>query len=321
MGLIIGGVFLALLFSLGIGWFVFRRTLMPQAGTKLPPSGARPWSRTRVPNPDSMSSVSPGVALAGGAMMNAAAPMQMANNGYGPGPNDFNASATDGFMPQNDGYGPGPNGFDPSAATGYMPPNNGFVANQNPALPPNMQGFDSANNGFPASNGFVPQSGMNGYPPQPAGGNGYAMPMNGMNGFSDGFIPPSPQIFPQGEASMIPPGSGTFPVPANNNGFAPASSAFTAMYGLPDDPFAGSQAGSPGWLENLGTTNPSFRGPQPQQPAPNFPQGAPDLNDPYLAEVIRQYSQKSQAVNPSQPLPPPEPPAPRTEFQNPDWLQ
>jgi hypothetical protein len=54
MVVIVAIAFLGLLLCLGIGMFVFRRMLLPQTNVKLPPSGARPWSRTRVPNPDSL---------------------------------------------------------------------------------------------------------------------------------------------------------------------------------------------------------------------------------------------------------------------------
>jgi hypothetical protein len=45
---------LVILLGLGIGWLILRRAFLPQARTKLPPSGARPWSRTHVPSPDSL---------------------------------------------------------------------------------------------------------------------------------------------------------------------------------------------------------------------------------------------------------------------------
>ncbi|HEX7735278.1 MAG TPA: hypothetical protein VF458_10445 [Ktedonobacteraceae bacterium] len=220
---IVGGVVALLLLGLLVGWFFFRRMLLPQGApnASLPPSGARPWSRTRMPNPDSMGGI---------------ATVQTGSPGFG-----------------------GPGG---------------------PASP-NSNMFADAFQGPPANNG-----GFNG--PGPQGGNGM-----GFGGFSDGFIPSSQQLFPQGENSMIPPGSGAFPVIGNSNGFAPASQAFNAMYGLPDDPFSGSQAGSPGWMSNLG--NGSQGGPPPANQG-NFAPGHVDLNDPYLAEVIRQYSQKSQSV-------------------------
>lgn len=203
--MIIVGIVLLLLLCLGVGWLMFRRMLLPQAEVKLPPSGARPWSRTRAPNPDSLSGVSS---------------MNM---------EQFNRNAAVAFGAPSNGNMPSPGGFEPFG-NGVVPPSNSFT--------PNMQGFDGPQMNFPApaSNGYVPQ------------GNSYG-------GFSDGFIPSSPQIFPQSESSMIPPGSGAFPVINNTNGFAPASSAFNAMYGLP---------------------------------------GGPDLNDPHLDEVIRQYSQKGQ---------------------------
>jgi hypothetical protein len=45
---------LVLLLGLGIGWLVLRRTPLPRMKMKQPPSGARPWPRTRVPNPDNL---------------------------------------------------------------------------------------------------------------------------------------------------------------------------------------------------------------------------------------------------------------------------
>ncbi len=143
---VIGGVFLVLLFALGIGWYVFRRTLMPQQNTKLPPSGARPWSRTRVPNPDSLGGAN-SVALAGanGAMM------------YG-APNQNN-----GFVPQNNGYiqefgviNNGPNG-----PAGFGPPQG-------------MNGYAGQMGNGPAS--FNSPQGMNGYGTPAAGFDGFILP-------------------------------------------------------------------------------------------------------------------------------------------------
>ncbi len=110
-----------------------------------------------------------------------------------------------------------------------------------------QQGFDLANNGLnaPTLAGFGSQD-MNGQPPNDSG-----MPNNSFSGFPEGFIP-SPQVFPPSDASVIPSSSETFPVIPTNNGFAPASSAFNVGYGLPNDPFASSQDGAPGWPESLG---------------------------------------------------------------------
>ncbi len=47
-------VFFVLLLGLELGWVIVRRALLPPLGGKLPPSGARPWSRFRVPNPNSL---------------------------------------------------------------------------------------------------------------------------------------------------------------------------------------------------------------------------------------------------------------------------
>ena len=243
--LIVSGAFLVLLIGLGVGWFFFRRMLLPASApsSNLPPSGARPWSRTRVPNPDSVNG-----------MFNGSVALNGESGGSGPN------------MAPGPFVNPGYNG-------------------------PDFAGFGSS----PGSNGA------------------------GFGGFSDGFIPPSPQIFPQNENTMIPPGSGAFPVMTNANGVAPASPAFNAMYGLPDDPFAASQDG---WMANLG----SGYGPSTTPGGGNVAPNQVDLNDPYLAEVIRQYSQKGQTVQPQQmsPIDPSQqmsPREPRADFQNPNWLQ
>lgn len=266
--IIVGGVLVVLVLGLGLGWFFFRRMLLPQgvSNSNLPPSGARPWSRTRAPNPDSLSglaavqgvSVGPGgPTIPGGAnptMFAGSLPGTPANNGYnGPGPANFAQPTMNGS-----GNGAGPANFAQSAMPG---------------------------------------------------------PGNGPSNYSDGFIPPSPQIFAQSDQSMIPPGSGAFPVITNTNGFTPASPAFNAMYGLPDDPFSASQAGAPGWMSNLGNTSsgpgkPGFGGP-PQQRG-NLPPGEVDINDPKIDEIIRQYSQKSQST-PQQQMSP-VPPSPRQQM-------
>jgi hypothetical protein len=54
MAVISGGGILILLLSLGLGWLFVRRALLPSVTGKLPPSGARPWSRFYVPSPDSV---------------------------------------------------------------------------------------------------------------------------------------------------------------------------------------------------------------------------------------------------------------------------
>jgi len=181
--------------------------------------------------------------------------------------------------------------------------NNGFGGN--------MPDFEHAARGLntPPPAGFAPQS-------RPGSGqlptNGFAAPGNNFSGgLTEGFVPPSPQTFSQSETSMIPPGSGAFPV-VNNGGYTPASSAFNAMYGLPGDPFSSSQGNAPNWMQNIEqenrrqrNTSGSFSGSlQPPQTTTQAPQmslsGNQELNDPYLAEVIRQYSQKSQAIRPSQ---------------------
>lgn len=258
VALIVSSACLVLLIGLGAGWFFFRRTLMPAnaPSTHLPPSGARPWSRTRVPNPNSING-----------MLNAQVDL---NGGVG---------------------------------------GSGSSMSPEPLMNNSYNGPDA---------GFGGPPGMNGA---------------GFGGFSDGFIPPSPQIFPQNENSMIPSGTGAFPVATNANGFTPASPAFNAMYGLPDDPFASSQGGAAGWMANLEGGN-GFNGTPTTPHGGNFAPDQVDLNDPYLAEVIRQYSQKSQTVQQqmspngplqqmspnlsASPLPPREP---RADMQEPDWLQ
>lgn len=315
--LIIGGVVLVLLLSLGIGWLVFRRMLTPQiTSANLPPSGARPWSRTRAPNPDSLGGAASGLDMSqfnrnAALAFSATNSAEQSNAGYMGQQNSFEPSGN-GYMQQNSGYFPVAGGFEPAANGGYMGQQNSFE--------PATQSFSPAPTGFPSPipNSFAPQGqGMpgSGYDPQQT--SGFRALSNGFASFSDSFVPSSPQIFPQSTAGMVPQGSGAFPAPAQNqSGFAPASNAFNAMYGLPDDPFLSSQADAPGWLDNLKGNGNGFSGPQ-SPPVSDFITGEPDLNDPYLAELIRQYSQKSQAVQPPQQQQPQQQPG----NPNSNWLQ
>ncbi len=161
---IIAITFLGLLLCLGIGMFVFRRMLLPPINVKRPSRGARPWSRTRVPNPSSLGSN---------------------DNAEG---TQATRDAVLAFAAANSRFGPGPNGFEQSN-NGYAPPNISVAHMQ--------QEFD------PAKNGFGPQQGF-----EPA--------------YHDANAP-------------------------TLAGFGPQD-----MNGLPDDPFASSQGGEPGWPENLG---------------------------------------------------------------------
>src|SRR5258708_36905719 len=54
MAVISGIVVRSVVFSLLLGWFFVRHALSPPTGGRLSPSGARPWSRFRVPNPTSL---------------------------------------------------------------------------------------------------------------------------------------------------------------------------------------------------------------------------------------------------------------------------
>src|SRR5258706_6698829 len=54
IAVISGIVVLILFFSLLLGWFFVRHALSPPTGGRLSPSGARSWSRFRVPNPTSL---------------------------------------------------------------------------------------------------------------------------------------------------------------------------------------------------------------------------------------------------------------------------
>ena len=169
VALTILGLLLVLLLSLGIGRIVFRRMLLPRINVKLPPSGARPWSRFRVPNPASLGGN--GNALAFAAV----------NNGFDPGLNGFEQS--------NNGYAP-PNGSDATMQQRFDPTSHGFG--------PNVQGFEPAHNDLnaPTLAGFGPQDMLSQLP------NDYGMPGNGSGDFPDGFMP-STQVFPPSDASVI----------------------------------------------------------------------------------------------------------------------
>lgn len=337
------GVFVlfGLALSAGVGWLLFRRMLMP-AQIRLKPSGARPWSRTRVPNPESLAGLvsmdvknanaAPAVNTGMGALNNGQAqPSFDANmqNGYaqpgfdmsvnnGHAQQGVDANMSNGYaqpsfdMGMNNGYAQ--NGFNPSMSNGYA--QQGFNASMHNGYA--QQGFDMGmNNGY-AQNGFNP-SANNGYAqqgfnasmqngPAPAG---FDTPALGFHSFSDSFVPPSPQ----GDMSMLPPNTNALTTSFPSNGYAPNSNGFNAMYGLPNDPFASSQSGGLGWLDTMGN-GPGFG--NQQGPVSGNPMlGEPNMNDPYLAEVIRQYTQKGQAVQP----PRPSPPERRPGGPNSDWAK
>ncbi|MEO7019572.1 MAG: hypothetical protein ABI234_05425, partial [Ktedonobacteraceae bacterium] len=276
---------------------------------KLKPSGARPWSRTRASSTEGMTG-----------QMNMA--MMNANAAPGFDPNMNNGYAQQGFDPNMQNRYP-QQGFNQNMQNGYA--QQSFDPNMQNGYP--QQGFDpNMHNGY-AQQGFDPNT-QNRYPQQgfnPNMQNGYAQQgMNGYGqapgGFSDSFVPPSSRIFSQSDASMILPNTGALAAFGNGNGYAPNSNAFNAMYGLPDDPFASSQGGGPGWLGNLGNGQNSSG---QQRPAPNnFAPNEPNMNDPYLTEVIRQYSQKGQAVHPPQ-LPQSPQPERRPDVPNPnsEWIR
>lgn len=317
-------VLFGLALSAGVGWLLFRRMLMPTE-TRLKPSGARPWSRTRVPNPDSQAGQMNMGMLAANAVAAGTPDFGQMNNGYAqhspdptmqngypqhnPDPTMQNGYPQHGFDPiMQNGYpqhSPDPtmqNGYpqhspDPTMQNGY--PQYGFD--------PNMQnGY--AQHGFnPNMQNGYPQPGVNGYG-QVSGG--FHTPATGFNSFSDSFVPPSPQIFSPSDTSMIPPNTSILATFGNNKGYAPNSNAFNALYGLPDDPFASSQSGGSGWLDTLGS------GQNVGGQAPNsFGGGEPNTNDPYLAEIIRQYSQKGQTgQQPQAPRPQQRPGSPNSDW-------
>jgi len=199
----------------------------------------------------------------------------------------LNGNGVHGYNGSGQQYGTVP------AGNGFRPPDHGFA--------PTSPDYAAANPGLPAG----------GYALQGMQGSSLA---GGFPSFSDGFLPPAQQMFPQGDASMIPPGSGAFPVVNGDAGFPPASSAFSAMYGMSGDPFSASQIGRANW-----TQQPSGSGAGQQTPPATGPgsDAVSVLSDPYLAEIIRQYSEKSKAVHP------PKTPRPEAQpgFQNPGWLQ
>ena len=130
--------------------FVFRRMLLPPIHVKLPPSGARRWSRTRVPNPYSQggNNNAEGTQATRNAVLAFAA---AANNPFGPGQNGFEQS-NNGYAPLNRAVAHIQQEFDPTQ--------NGFG--------PHMQGFESAyhDSNAPTLAGPAPQD-MNGLPNDP----------------------------------------------------------------------------------------------------------------------------------------------------------
>lgn len=196
-----------------------------------------------------------------------------------------------------------------NVAHGYNGPGQqyGSAPTGNGLRPPD-HGFAAASPYYAAANPGLPAGAAHGLP----GMQGTSM-AGGFPSFSDGFLPPAHQMFPQSDASMIPPGSGAFPIVNGSAGVPPASSAFSAMYGMSGDPFSASQIGRANW-----TVQPNGSGPGQQTPAANGPgaDAVSVVSDPYLAEIIRQYSEKSKAVRPQKTPRPEDQPG----FQNPEWL-
>src|SRR5262249_36834463 len=100
---------------------------------------------------------------------------------------------------------------------------------------------------------------------------GYGTPATGFGAFSDSFVPPSPRVFPQSDLGMLPPATSPQPTPASR-GYAPASNAFNALYGLSDEPFSASQTATPGWLDELKATSSQQLPTTPHPPEARPPQ-------------------------------------------------
>ncbi len=306
-GFIVGLASVLLLFILAGGWYLFRRSLLPKDETNLPPSGASPWSRTRVSNVNSLSGAN-----------GAAAPMAATANAANATPPPFHPSNPSsvpnpvGYQQMSNATMPGPQGYGalnsgPMIVSNRPQYSNGANMQRGPIPTPNGfsssgQRFDSGDNGFNSS----PSLAKGGLPVTGPLSMNYTGPGNNAGRFSESPRM-APQNFPQNDASMIPPGSGAFPIVPANNGFAPASSAFNAMYGLPDDPFAGVQDRPPHWLDEAAlngrrTGNPGS--PPPEAPR-GFTSGRSMPPDNYQTDFVRRYSNQSPVVRrESRPLPP-----------------
>lgn len=302
MALIVLFVLVGLTLSFGAGYLLLRRMLMSSVEVKLKPSGARPWTRTRIPG------------LAGQAAQTQRNTASTVGSRYEPVSYDM-ASSNNASMPSSPstppalasnpnpsvpgamqgGFEPQTPGFQPTINASPLPQAQGFGPLQ--AQPgPNMQGYDPKL--WPSQSGYPVQ----GYGQTPSG---YGTPATGFGAFSDSFVPPSPRVFPQSDFSMLPPTTGSHPTPpTTRQGYAPASNAFNALYGLSDTASGSAQPGAPGWLDQLaGSGNPAGRQ-LPETPHP------PAANAPNMDETtIRRYNQQNPA-----PQPPGNPGSPNSEW-------
>jgi len=214
-----------------VGWHFLRKKLLPVSSSKLPSSGAGPWSRVRT---DSL----PGNAYANGS---------------------FQHDGTNSLAPTNPsswGHDAVTSVWNPAPGSGWSAPtpNTGTFAQPNGAFSPTTGGLASSNDSyFPANSGFAPT----------------ANPSN---------------------ASTPPP---AFVAPANNYG-SPGQFPSTSpgSYAWTTDAPAKPLRGKPVRLQAMSPSD-SQAGAYDER---NSSQAGSDLNDPYLQEMITQYSQKGQTV-------------------------
>jgi len=213
------------------GWYFLRKHLLPVSSSKLPSSGAGPWSRVRTGT------------LPGNTYAN----------------NSFQHDGTNSWAPTN----PSSWGHDAVTSTWNPAPGSGWSAptpNTGTFAQPNSPtgGFAPTNDGyFAANSGFTPTTNPSNASTTPTA---FVAPANHYGEFAT-----SPGQFPS---------------------TSPGSYAWTT------DAPAKPLPGRPVRLQALSPSD-SQPGAYDQR---NSSQVSSDLNDPYLQEMIRQYSQKNQAV-------------------------
>ncbi len=209
------------------GWHFLRKKLLPVSSSKLPSSGAGPWSRVRT---DSL----PGNAYANGS---------------------FQHDGTNSLAPTN----PSSWGHDAVTSAWNPAPGSGWSA---PA--PNTGTFAQPNS---TTGSFAPTN--------------------------DGYFAANSGIAPTTNPSNASTPPTAFVAPANNYG-SPGQfpSTSPASYAWTTDAPAKPLTGLPVRLQAMSPSD-SQAGAYDER---NSSQAGSDLNDPYLQEMITQYSQKSQAV-------------------------
>ncbi|MBA2287121.1 MAG: hypothetical protein H0W02_16735, partial [Ktedonobacteraceae bacterium] len=295
-----------------LGFLLLRKYISPEPvpEVNLPPSGARPWTRTR--NPESL----PGIID-----NNDLSPLPAAENGWqNPAFSNMFASSQSGSLPGNAGIStPVPNAGFAFPQNTPMPAHPGFPAPASFAA----EGFMPAQMNFPGPGSMPNPPTQFGFPAPDAG---FASPQYSLDRPDGTFAPANSGLLPA-QQSFSPASSGLTPAqenfaPPQGHGFASPSGSLFAQ-GSPTTPQQNSALGNGNFLFPSGSLSPETEefaspssgfGPPTSGPAParpmqgqsKLPKEVPDWllamendvrNDPFLAETIKQYTDKGRAAH------------------------